>query len=312
MNVTMMSDPHPSEPSTFVENLACNETKIWSLEDHLAMTTCDYRWFDYAESTDILVTVNFSRIPTSVDTSLKTSVYIGMADSVDDVQASTPPMYLFPGARLHGIYQISIQERITNRRAAALGVAKYRSFVVTSVYSLFPDTISPILADNNTATLRVSIVLPAEVPVEEEYYEKSVFNGFALLGGIWTIVNGLFAGMFGSTLLLVLFGVKPLSIYGFVHSVQPRKISLVGGQDVQPISEEERDRIVRIIREHLLDIDDGVETTDGQPRSDLEAASGDHPHNSVALMVGSTGRDGAEKANAEQENLLSVEYAAKT
>lgn len=36
--------------------------------------------------------------------------------------------------------------------------------------------------------------------------ENSVVSGIALVGGVWTLVNGTFAAIFGSTLLLVLLG----------------------------------------------------------------------------------------------------------
>lgn len=74
------------------------------------------------------------------------------------------------------------------------------------VVSLVPDWSQLVPKDNNTATLRLFVPVPQDIRIEQEYYEDSVLNGFALLGGVWTFVNGLFAAIFGSTLLLVLFG----------------------------------------------------------------------------------------------------------
>jgi hypothetical protein len=42
--------------------------------------------------------------------------------------------------------------------------------------------------------------------IEQEYFEGSVLSGLATVGGVWTLINGVFAAIFGSTLLLVLFG----------------------------------------------------------------------------------------------------------
>ncbi len=51
-------------------------------------------------------------------------------------------------------------------------------------------------------------------------------------------------------------GIKPLSIYGLIHFCRPGRGSLVDANYV--LSPEERDRIVGILREHLLDVD-GIE-----------------------------------------------------
>lgn len=77
---------------------------------------------------------------------------------------------------------------------------------VVDVVSIVPDWSLLVPKDNNTATSRLFAPLPRDIQIEQEYFEDSVLNGFALLGGVWTFVNGLFAAIFGSTLLLVLFG----------------------------------------------------------------------------------------------------------
>lgn len=73
--------------------------------------------------------------------------------------------------------------------------------------ALSPDWISSIPRNNHTATLRVVIRSQPYIYIEQDYLEgSSVLNGFALIGGVWTLINGIFAAIFGSTLLLVLFG----------------------------------------------------------------------------------------------------------
>jgi hypothetical protein len=39
-----------------------------------------------------------------------------------------------------------------------------------------------------------------------DYEEHTVLTGFAALGGFWTFINGLFAIIFGGSLLFFLFG----------------------------------------------------------------------------------------------------------
>lgn len=71
------------------------------------------------------------------------------------------------------------------------------------------DWLPSLPRDNNTATLRVTMKVQKEIEVEEERAESSVLEGLAQIGGIWTLIKGLFAVIFGSTLLLQLFGELP-------------------------------------------------------------------------------------------------------
>lgn len=80
-------------------------------------------------------------------------------------------------------------------------------FPVLNVGYLFPDLSSSF--PNNTASLRLFFPQQDEVSIQQEYLEGSLLDGFALLGGVWTFINGLFATVFGCTLLLVLFGMFP-------------------------------------------------------------------------------------------------------
>ena len=40
----------------------------------------------------------------------------------------------------------------------------------------------------------------------QDYRDKSVLNGFASVGGLWTFLSGIFTIVFGSSLLRMLFG----------------------------------------------------------------------------------------------------------
>lgn len=74
------------------------------------------------------------------------------------------------------------------------------------MHAVSPDWMSSIPRNSTTATLRVAIRSQPYIDIEREYLEGSVLNGFGLIGGVWTLINGVFAAVFGSTLLLVLFG----------------------------------------------------------------------------------------------------------
>jgi hypothetical protein len=52
-------------------------------------------------------------------------------------------------------------------------------------------------------------------------------------------------------------GIKPLSIYGLVHFCRRERGTLI--THVPSVSPEEQMRIVALLREHLLDVDDGLD-----------------------------------------------------
>ena len=76
----------------------------------------------------------------------------------------------------------------------------------------------------------------------QDYRERSVLKGFAVVGGLWTFLCGVFAMIFGPSLMQILFGmsssfglplwhlcltwnldVKPLSVFGLIHRLFERE-----------------------------------------------------------------------------------------
>jgi hypothetical protein len=71
---------------------------------------------------------------------------------------------------------------------------------------------------------------PSEWMFLQDTREKTVLGGFAAVGGFWTSVNGIFAFIFGSSLLFVAFGrsasvqlcaIIPADVHGQVSSHCP-------------------------------------------------------------------------------------------
>jgi len=57
------------------------------------------------------------------------------------------------------------------------------------------------------ATLRISPVIDMRYKrTVQEYKENSVLSGVASIGGLWTFLGGLFAILFGSSIIRTLFG----------------------------------------------------------------------------------------------------------
>jgi len=75
---------------------------------------------------------------------------------------------------------------------------------------LIPDPSTDVVLVDNTSTLRISgINNHLDLwTVTEDYRNKSALNGFAAIGGLWTFLNGFFEFLFGSSLLMVLFGMS--------------------------------------------------------------------------------------------------------
>jgi hypothetical protein len=72
---------------------------------------------------------------------------------------------------------------------------------------LMPDPSLNIPRDDNTATLRLYIQPDSsDWRLSTDYREKSILAGISAVGGFWTVANGIFATIFGTTLWWVLFG----------------------------------------------------------------------------------------------------------
>jgi len=118
----------------------------------------------------------------------------------------------------------------------------------------------------------------------------SFLGGISFIGGVWTFVEGTFAATFGTTLFLVLFGmssshllqidpnsvgtgIKPLSVYGLVHKSSKGRPVLATIEKAKPLTDAERDQIIQIMREHLLDCDDISQTRPGSSKENVPPIS---------------------------------------
>ena len=124
-----------------------------------------------------------------------------------------------------------------------------KKYLTSFVPSLTPDPSLNIPRDNNTATLRLYIQPDfSDRRLSIDYREKSPLAGIvAALGGFWTVANGIFTIIFGTTLSWFLLGewldrpytrgvltrtsgTKPLSAFGLIHKIPKFK----------PVLEDER------------------------------------------------------------------------
>ncbi len=104
---------------------------------------------------------------------------------------------------------------------------------------------SPLIAQGpEVATIRITPQNdPSEWKIIRDYRDKSVLKGFASVGGLWAALGGIFAVLFGSSIIRIIFGmqfisdkldddynsphspgIKPLSLLGLMHTFQEDKI----------------------------------------------------------------------------------------
>ncbi|KAF5345257.1 hypothetical protein D9756_011420 [Leucocoprinus leucothites] len=246
-----------------------------------------------------IITLNFTKLAEFNNmTHPPVLLYVGVQSSYEDLIANADPVILFPGTHLVASPVLTAKERLINSGAAAIGVPKYRTFGFLSFRSIAPAPI-PYVENrlsksgfllNTSASIHTFVVgafadqgpFPGDrtVNIERDTVRTTIWNGLGLLGGVWTLVNGLFAAVFGSTLLLVLFGIKPLSVYGLLHIFSGRQHSLVDGN--HELSTEEQARTVVMLREHLMDVGDIEQHLDNSDHDDggdieLRRLSADSP-----------------------------------
>jgi hypothetical protein len=164
--------------------------------------------------------------------SLRTSVYLVFnSDPVKQFIPTTRPIQLYPGFHLFGTTFYSLKDIFASRSDLALGIPRVRSpnlfqsflstrftnlqvrqfnrELIPNVQALIPDPeFTNLLTDNNTATLRLTYAGGSQYwyDLQRQQTSNTVLSGFAVLGGAWTFVSGVFAMIFGCKLLLILFG----------------------------------------------------------------------------------------------------------
>ncbi|KAF5349176.1 hypothetical protein D9756_009350 [Leucocoprinus leucothites] len=227
---------------------------------------------------------------------LPLEVYLGFTRTAYDIYMSTPPLYVLPGTSFNAFGDLRIREILSNRQLAAFGVPwKYDRFPIVHSISWIP---SSERSPRNSSIASFSVTFNTRSVNglgrrERDTYLLSVVDGFASIGGIWTFVNGVFACVFGSTLLLIAFERKPLSAHGLIHTLRGGGELHLDPADQLP--SDVREKVVDLLHKHLLDTGDSSATDAPhvvEERADLETQSllGDHPllpvpvaiHNSVS------------------------------
>jgi hypothetical protein len=96
--------------------------------------------------------------------------------------------------------------------------------VVAQVLAVFSDPLAGSLSiprSPDISTFRVFMQNgAAELSNIQDYRTKSVLQGFSSLGGLWTFLGGVFAAIFGSSVLRILFGTTHICLsFNFYYNL---------------------------------------------------------------------------------------------
>ncbi|KAF9044388.1 hypothetical protein BJ165DRAFT_196670 [Panaeolus papilionaceus] len=136
-----------------------------------------------------------------------------------------------------------------------------KAYLVPSIQYAVLDPQRPPAArlSPNISSLRLSTAFDtAEFHVEADQRGQTVFAGFSTVGGLFTFVSGMFAVIFGTTFLRILFDMRELSIFGIAQRWDRKKI-VKAYLDAYPSLraelelENSRRGVVAVLQDHLLD-----------------------------------------------------------
>lgn len=224
-----------------------------------AAVLCQWNSTEIALTTEVIFSVDFSRVTPDLPSHALFYLYDGRLDSARETISTIQPTILRPGMHVLGVSTPLLRQtfQTTSIRSAIFGISSskddeiYRLFKINE---LLPNPSPPDVNTSQTASIRLVLHRPDSVLLEVDTREDVIVAGLGFIGGLWTTVNGVFATIFGCTLTLVLFGTKPLSVYGLIPLFYKKRPSLYTDKSSE-ITQAERDDIYRIIRQHLIDVD---------------------------------------------------------
>jgi hypothetical protein len=176
----------------------------------------------------ILITVNFTQLNANFVSSLDfpfLHVMMGNTDDTDEIIRMTEtPAVILPGENIVGFAKQHVLQHLRSQMYATLGMSGvYDTIVMSEVLHLRPDpqsTKSPlIISSPDFATLRIiPFINSGDWKVIQEYRDKTALKGLASLGGLLTFFVGCTIWLVGTWFITEVFGTKPLTPFGKLHS----------------------------------------------------------------------------------------------
>ncbi|PPQ68135.1 hypothetical protein CVT24_002961 [Panaeolus cyanescens] len=224
---------------------------------------------------DLLVRVNFTTLeqPSAGTTanlwSSAIQVMPGLTKNKSYVIRTTTPITILPST--NNLAELEMEIRQIFKHPALSGLGMFESthaFVTPRLKSVLPEPLVRTTPDNpwtlvgdNYSTLRM--FLPdaiSDTKIVEDYREKAVLDGFAVIGGLWTFLCAVFAIFFGISMTRIVFDMKPLSVFGIAQQFERETIVEEYFTHYPQIRSEielpHRDRgLLTLFRDHLIDVE---------------------------------------------------------
>ncbi|KIY65469.1 hypothetical protein CYLTODRAFT_492302 [Cylindrobasidium torrendii FP15055 ss-10] len=234
---------------------------------------------------DLLVMVNYTTLLNGIDRSgfpplgqarfTTMSFSIGLTGNTDKVLNTADPIALYQGLNLLAGIIANVRQDIDTPTAATLGagiLSATTDFLTAGIGMLVSDPDPLIPTGQDISTLRLFMQTdPSEWNAAVQERSKSVWSGISAIGGFWTFVDGIFAFIFGTSLLFVFFGSKPLGTFGLIHKLKsvplPEYPRLKDEGTTDP-------GLLQFIRDHFVELDD--DSSDDE--KDAHTYPDDKPH----------------------------------
>ncbi|KAF9044391.1 hypothetical protein BJ165DRAFT_1528935 [Panaeolus papilionaceus] len=236
---------------------------------------------------DVHISIDFSLIdPTAFGASAAVAVYPTLMGSIDTgtMFRDIVPFPLPPGVNYYATVSVKGRQAYDGRSQTASSFGLFSSpktYLVPSIRYVVADPLETRSQNgvSNVSTLRLSCEFnTAEFRVEMDQRDKTVFAGFATVGGLFTFVSGIFTLIFGTTFLCILFDLKPLSVFGLIQEWDRKRI-VNAYLDAYPLLRAEleleasqRD-VVAVLQDHLLDMELIKEVLDAESQGESDSAS---------------------------------------
>ncbi|KAF9523166.1 hypothetical protein CPB83DRAFT_910834 [Crepidotus variabilis] len=250
------------------EELVIVKNKVIEIETlsffcHDLSQTVDPEALRVASQADFIVTVNFTQLGLWDDGGFiadSVQIYLGLTKNTLDVVTKSSPIVLTPGANLVGLMRTIMRREFLSPRFSVVGIFDiYRTFLTSETVYVWPNSITRSPADIGTVRIKPP-VKSSEWKVVEEYCEKSVLSGISTVGGLWTFLAGIFAAIYGTSVMKILFALKPLSLFGYAHFLQKEKLRQAYMAEYPRVKDDlqvlPHDRgLLALIHDHLLELD---------------------------------------------------------
>ena len=80
------------------------------------------------------------------------------------------------------------------------------TFLLPQIVAFYPDPTATFIGGNLSSLNLFQQDNYGEITLVQDFREKSVMAGFSSVGGLWTALSGIFAILFGASMLHIFYG----------------------------------------------------------------------------------------------------------